>query len=144
LRDSDERFHWFLYMVILAQFIVIATLLGAFSAEYLSNAYMQSWVRQNAPGLELLLNGNLDVVFIGAAVGFTFLLIQNRREAARTIQAAQASSPPASDPGPTAPVLKVALNGDPAQDLSPPALKRSRTPRKPPDDVLKKLDKTDS
>jgi hypothetical protein len=118
LRDPDERFHWFLYLIILAQFIVIAGLLGAFSGEYLSNAYMQTWVRQNAPGLELLLNGNVDVLLIGASVGLTFVLIQNRREASRTISSSQTPILQVTDQARTPTVLKRTPGEDPAQDQS--------------------------
>jgi hypothetical protein len=97
LRDPDERFHWLLYTIILAQFILIVALLGAFSTEYLSNAYMQTWARQNAPGLEIVLNGNVDVLLIGAAVGLTFLLIQKRREASRTVTPGQTPSAQTTD-----------------------------------------------
>jgi len=144
LRDSDERFHWLLYTIVLAQFIVIAALLGAFSTEYLSNAYMQTWARQNAPGLELLLNGNLDVLLIGAAVGLTFLLIQNRREAARSMHAVQTFSPLTSEHSTTPSVLTSAINDDPAQDLSSSSPRRSRQSKKPPNDVPRKTDKTGS
>jgi hypothetical protein len=86
MRDPDQRFHWFLYLIIVAQFIIIAILLGAYSNEYLANQYQQAWVQQNAPSLQLLLNGNLDAMLIGAAAGLTFLLIRYRRDAGRTIR----------------------------------------------------------
>jgi hypothetical protein len=116
LRDPDERFQWLLYTIILAQFILIAALLGAFSTEYLSNAYMQTWVRQNAPGLEIVLNGNVDVLLIGAAVGLTFLLIQKRREASRTVAFGQAPGAQTTDQTTTPTVLKLTPSEDSAQD----------------------------
>jgi hypothetical protein len=116
LRNPDERFHWILYTIILAQFILIAVLLGAFSTEYLSNAYMQTWVRQNAPGLEIVLNGNVDVLLIGAAVGLTFLLIQKRREASRTVTSGRTPSAQTIDQTTTPTVLKLTPSEDSAQD----------------------------
>ena len=80
MSEPDERYHRLLYLVIVAQFIVIAILLGAFSNEYLSNAYMQDWIQRNAPGLSILLNGGLDALIVGIAVGLIYLLIRNRRE----------------------------------------------------------------
>jgi hypothetical protein len=136
LRDPDERFHWFLYTIILAQFIVIAILLGQISNEYLSNAYMQTWVKQNAPGLEILLNGNLDVMLIGAGVGLTFLLIQHRRDATRTIPFGQADSYQTAEPTPTTSVLELAPKEKPARAPSPPSSKRSRASKQAPDHDL--------
>src|SRR5207245_8685713 len=65
-----------LYVVILAQFIVIAILLAGFSSEYLSNVYFRIWVDSNFPQLGLLLTGQVDALLIGMALGGTILLIQ--------------------------------------------------------------------
>jgi hypothetical protein len=131
MRDPDQRFHWFLYAIIVAQFIIIAILLGSFSAEYLNNQYMQAWVKQNAPSLDLFLNGNLDVMFIGAAVGLTFLLIQYRRDAGRTIGSGQLSVTQPIEHPPSSAVLEPANNPNNAQDRLPSPLRKSRRSKKP-------------
>ncbi len=71
-----EGFVRLLYGIILAQFIVIAILLGGFSSEYLSNVYFRIWLDKSFPQLALLLTGQFDALIIGMAVGGTFLLIQ--------------------------------------------------------------------
>jgi len=71
-----ERFVKLLYGTIMAQFIVIATLLAGFSNEYLSNIYFRIWVDGNFPQLGLLLTGQVDALLIGMALGGTILLIQ--------------------------------------------------------------------
>jgi len=71
-----ERFVKLLYGTIMAQFIVIATLLAGFSNEYLSNIYFRIWVDGNFPQLGLLLTGQADALLIGMALGGTILLIQ--------------------------------------------------------------------
>ena len=71
-----ERFVKLLYGIIMAQFIVIATLLAGFSNEYLSNIYFRIWVDSNFPQLGLLLTGQVDALLIGMALGGTILLIQ--------------------------------------------------------------------
>jgi hypothetical protein len=79
-RDGFVRL---LYGIILAQFILIAILLGGFSATYLSNDYFRIWVDNSFPGVGALLTGQVDVLFIGMALGGTFLLIQQMRRGAR-------------------------------------------------------------
>src|SRR5947208_987056 len=71
-----ERFVKLLYGIIMAQFIVIATLLAGFSNEYLSNIYFRIWVDSNFPQLGLLLTGQVDALLIGMALGGTIRLIQ--------------------------------------------------------------------
>ena len=71
-----ERFVKLLYGIILAQFIVIATLLAGFSNEYLSNVYFRIWVDNNFPQISMLLTGQIDALLIGMALGGTILLIQ--------------------------------------------------------------------
>ncbi len=73
---SREGFVRLLYGIILAQFIVIAILLGGFSSEYLSNVYFRIWLDKSFPQLALLLTGQFDALIIGMAAGGTFLLIQ--------------------------------------------------------------------
>jgi uncharacterized protein YneF (UPF0154 family) len=65
-----------LYIIILVQFAVIATLLAGFSTTYLSNDYFRIWVDSNFPGMSLLLTGQVVTLLVGMALGGTFLLIQ--------------------------------------------------------------------
>src|SRR6266851_9218784 len=81
-----ERFVKLLYGIILAQFMVIAILLGGFSSEYLSNVYFRIWVGSNFPQLGLLLTGQADALIIGMALGGTLLLIQRMKNERRTDQ----------------------------------------------------------
>ena|SRR2546422_1657582 len=78
-----EPFVRLLYGIILAQFTVIAILLGGFSNEYLSNVYFRIWVDNNFPQLGLLLTGQVDALLIGIALGGTILLIQRMKNEAR-------------------------------------------------------------
>ena len=78
-----EGFVRLLYGIILAQFIVIAILLGGFSTTYLSNDYFRIWINDNFPGMSLLLTGQADTLLIGMALGGTVLLIQQMRRGAR-------------------------------------------------------------
>jgi hypothetical protein len=71
-----------LYSLILAQFVVIAILLGGFSSEYLYNDYFRIWVNNNFPQLGLLLTGQADALIIGMALGGTVLLIQRMKSQA--------------------------------------------------------------
>jgi len=71
-----------LYSIILAQFVVIAILLGGFSSEYLYNDYFRIWVNNNFPQLGLLLTGQADALIIGIALGGTVLLIQRMKSQA--------------------------------------------------------------
>ncbi len=82
----SEGFLRLVYGIILGQFIVIAILLGGFSSEYLSNVYFRIWVDKSFPQLGLLLNGQLDALIIGMAVGGTFLLIQRAKNEANNDQ----------------------------------------------------------
>ena len=75
----NDMFVRILYGIILAQFIVIAILLGGFSSEYLSNVYFRAWVDNNFPQMSLLLTGQFDALFIGIALGGTLLLIQRTK-----------------------------------------------------------------
>ncbi len=78
-----EGFVRLLYGIILAQFMVIAILLGGFSSEYLSNVYFRIWVDNNFPQLSMLLTGQVDALLIGVALGGTILLIQRMKNEAR-------------------------------------------------------------
>lgn len=72
-----------LYGIILAQFGVIAILLGGFSSEYLSNVYHRIWLDNKFPQLGLLLTGHVDALLIGMAAGGTILLIQRMKNEAK-------------------------------------------------------------
>ena len=62
-----------------AQFVIIAVLLSAASAEYQSNAYMQEWIAKNASPIGYLLNGYLAATLVGFAIGGGFLVFQRWR-----------------------------------------------------------------
>src|SRR2546425_9939343 len=81
--EYPVRFVKLLYGIILAQFIIIATLLAGFSNEYLSNIYFRIWVDSSFPQLGLLLTGQVDALLIGVALGGTILLIQRVKDEAR-------------------------------------------------------------
>ncbi len=81
-----EGFVRLLYGIILAQFIVIAILLGGFSSEYLSNVYFRIWLDNSFPQLGLLLTGQFDALIIGMAAGGTILLVQLRKSEAKIDQ----------------------------------------------------------
>jgi hypothetical protein len=76
--DSDGFIH-VLYAIILVQFVAIAVLLGGFSNEYLANVYFRAWVNSNYPLLGSLLQGQVDALLVGMALGTTVLLIQRFR-----------------------------------------------------------------
>jgi len=79
MSSYNYRFVRILYGMILAQFIVIAILLGGFSSEYFSNVYFRAWVDDNFPQMSLMLTGQFDALFIGMALGGTILLIQRTK-----------------------------------------------------------------
>jgi hypothetical protein len=62
-----------------AQFVIIALLLSAASAEYQSNAYLQEWIAKNAGPIGYLLNGYLAATLVGFAIGGAFLLFERWR-----------------------------------------------------------------
>jgi len=62
-----------------AQFVIIAVLLSAASAEYQSNVFMQEWIAKNASPIGYLLNGYLAATLVGFAIGGAFLLFQRWR-----------------------------------------------------------------
>jgi hypothetical protein len=76
--ESDSFIH-VLYAIILVQFVAIAVLLGGFSNEYLANVYFRAWVNSNYPLLGSLLQGQVDALLVGMALGATVLLIQRLR-----------------------------------------------------------------
>jgi hypothetical protein len=76
--ESDSFIH-VLYAIILVQFVAIAVLLGGFSNEYLANVYFRAWVNSNYPFLGSLLQGQVDALLVGMALGATVLLIRRLR-----------------------------------------------------------------
>ncbi len=62
-------------IVLFLQFFFIVALLFALSSEYQSNQYQQSWVAQNVPWLQYLLNGYMAAALVGILVGGFFLLV---------------------------------------------------------------------
>ena len=62
------------YVVIYAQFGLIALLVYGLSAEYRSNVYQQDWISNNAPWLQYFLNGYLMAMLIGVFLGSGVLL----------------------------------------------------------------------
>src|SRR3989441_10539835 len=92
-----EGFVRLLYGIILAQFMVIAILLGGFSSAYLSNVYFRIWGDNNFPQLSMLLSGQVDALLIGGALGSTILLIQRmKNEASRAGETASTWGRPSS------------------------------------------------
>jgi hypothetical protein len=76
--DSDNFVH-VLYAIILVQFVAIAVLLGGFSNEYIANIYFRAWINSNYPLLTSVLQGQVDALLVGMALGATVLLIQRFR-----------------------------------------------------------------
>jgi len=117
----------------MAQFVVIAILLGGFSSEYLSNVYFRIWLDNNFPQIGLLLTGQFDALIIGMAVGGIILLIQRMKSEARIDQktivtAIQAIASMETD----AP--------SPSLSMSP---RRNEAVRETPEHVLIELEKSD-
>ena len=128
-----EGFLRLLYGIVLAQFVVIAILIGGFSSEYLSNVYFRIWLDNNFPGVGLLLAGQFDALLIGMVVGGTILLIQRMKNEARIDQKTIVTAIQAIASMETSEVL-------PSQSL--PA-HRSEASRETPEQVLIELEKSD-
>ena len=75
MQRHRQGFVHLLYAIILAQFVLIAILLAEFSSEYLSNDFYRGWVNGNYPMIGYLLQGQLEALLIGVALGGTMLLI---------------------------------------------------------------------
>ncbi len=134
-----------LWAIIIAQFAIIAVLLGGLSNEYLSNTYMQEWISAHVPLLSVFLHGEFDSLLIGIAIGATFLLIQRRIGETKTepdiIPPAQY---PTATPSPTPPRMAQDMTrlDDPSPD--PPApIKKTRSTKKQAKDTGSEIDKTD-
>lgn len=77
MQGDREGFLQLLYAIILVQFVVIVILVGGFSSEYTSNFYFHSWVNNSHPWLAPLLQGQIDALLVGIAMGGTVLLIRH-------------------------------------------------------------------
>jgi hypothetical protein len=128
-----EGFVKLLYGIILAQFIVIAILLGGFSTTYLSNDYFRIWVNNSFPGLGLLLTGEADTLLIGMAIGGTVLLIQQMKRGARVDEKTETTAYKSSSPFTTGELLP-----DHATQM-----KDIEAPTETPQQVLGELEKQD-
>lgn len=85
-----EGFVRLLYAIIVVEFVVITVLLFGFSNEYLSNAYMRTWINANLPVLGILLHGEVDALFIGVAIGAMVILVQRRVREAKSHESMRA------------------------------------------------------
>lgn len=125
-----EGFIHVLYGIILAQFVVIAILLGGFSNEYLSNVYFRSWVDGNYPWIGYLLQGQVEALLVGMSLGGTFLVIQRiRNESRLDVTATSRIGDPSS--------LQSSAQTDPGPDVAT----MSRPDGESPADVLDELEK---
>jgi hypothetical protein len=128
-----EGFVRLLYGVILAQFIIIAILLGGFSTTYLSNDYFRIWINNNFPGASLLLTGQADTLLIGMALGGTVLLIQQMRRGAKIDEKPVTTPTESSSPFKT---------GEPLPDHATQA-QDIQAAKETPEQVLGELEKQD-
>jgi len=102
------------------EFVVITILLFGFSNEYLSNAYMRTWISANLPLLGILLHGEVDALFIGVALGAMVLLIQRRVQAAKSQDDPRRGVKPAAlGHSSTSLAQNRTLQSDPVSDPSP-------------------------
>lgn len=132
--DSREAFVRLLYGVILAQFAVIAILLGGFTSEYLSNVYFRIWLDNNFPQVGLLLTGQFDALLIGIAAGGTMLLIQRLKNEAKSDRRTIVTA-----------IQAIASMEDDDQVPSRSIItEKSATGRETPEQVLVELEKSDS
>jgi hypothetical protein len=138
-----EEFVRLLYAIIVVEFVAITILLFGFSNEYLSNAYMRTWISSNLPFLGILLHGEVDALFIGVALGAMVLLIQRRVQAAKTKENPLLSVKPAA-PGYTSTSLAQnrTLQNDRIPDEASPS--KARAQNGPPQYDNKELKKKTS
>lgn len=102
------------------EFVVITVLLFGFSNEYLSNAYMRTWISAHVPLLGILLHGEVDALFIGVALGAMVILIQRRAQAAKSEEDPRRGVTPSSiGYSSTSLAQELTLQGDPISDTSP-------------------------
>lgn len=121
-----------LYVIILVQFAVIATLLAGFSTTYLSNDYFRIWVDNNFPGLSLLITGQAITLLFGMSLGGTFLLIQQTKRGTMIEEKTVMTPDKASSPFLTGELLPDQIEG-----------KDMRAARETPEQVLGELEKQD-
>jgi hypothetical protein len=144
MSDNQRKTVRLLYLIVVAQFAIIALLLGGLSNEYLSNAYMQAWITSHTPFLSLLLHGEVDSLLFGVAIGATFLLIQSKIRDAKIVTETRVSTSPATPSHlPAHAVQKRALQHDASPDPNPASSSR-RSTKKPSDTISPKQDETDS
>jgi hypothetical protein len=127
-----EGFVRLLYGIILAQYAVIAILLGGFSSEYLSNVFFRIWLDKSFPLVGLLLTGQFDALLIGMAAGGTILLVQGMKNEARVerrtlVTAIQAIASMENDQLPSSKSMSTKIDAD----------------RDTPEQVLVELEKSD-
>src|SRR5712664_4175002 len=133
LPSYKESFVRLLYSIIVLEFVVITILLFGFSNDYLNNAYQQTWIRANLPLLGVLLHGEVDALFIGAALGATVLLIQRRVQAAKSQEDTRRGVKPATPSRTSTPVFQnLALQSDPLPDQA--YLSRAQSREEPSQD----------
>jgi hypothetical protein len=133
LPSYKESFVRLLYTIIVLEFAVITILLFGFSNEYLNNAYQQTWIRANLPLLGLLLHGEVDALFIGAAIGAMVLLIQRRVQVAKSQEDTRRGVKPATSSYTPTPVIQnLTLQGNPIPNHAPPS--RTKAREEPPQD----------
>ena len=133
MQPYRERFIHLLYAVILAQFAIIALLVGGYSNQYLADDFFRGWVNNNYPWLGPLLQGRIDALLVGMALGGTVLIIQRVRgqEELRSV-----IQPLHTDEGSSSPDLDQRLTA-PHRSL----IMESKT--ETAGDVLAELDKTE-
>ncbi len=90
-----------LYLLISVQFVVIALLLESLSNEYLSNAYMRTWIADNVPLLGILLHGEVGGLSTGVAIGVTIILIAQILTETKAEPSPKATVKPVLSPYPT-------------------------------------------
>jgi hypothetical protein len=128
-----EGFVKLLYGIILAQFVVIALLLGGFSSEYLSNVYFRIWLDNNFPQVGPLLTGQVDALLIGMAAGGTILLIQWMKNEAKIDQRTIVTAIQA--------IASMETDELPSSHSLP--MNSSKADRDTPEEVLVELEKSD-
>ena len=137
LQPSDmpayrEGFIHLLYAIILAQFVIIAILLGGFSNQYLADDYFRAWVNSNYSWLGLFLQGQVDALLVGMALAATVLIIQHMR---REEELRSVIRPPLSEE------LVSSEASQPSSIPNAASIEESR--REQPGDVLAELEKSD-
>ncbi len=76
---SNTRWRHLTPVVVIGQGLAILALLGWLSTEYQSNLYMQNWVRNNLPGLRVLLDPYFVALLTGIFVGGILIYFLQKR-----------------------------------------------------------------